>query len=118
MPTDPTPEKASRGGLRLGGFDNVKSGLLIGKTVTLVADGWRVGDYSGRQYAYAYAPDKTLVNAELIRRGLGLCQPARLPPKTRGVPDVGRSSSASEGRRVGKMRRAGMRFHAGHIIPQ
>jgi endonuclease YncB( thermonuclease family) len=47
------------------------SGLVIGKKVTLVYDGWRVGDFGGRQYAYAYLPDKTFVNAELIRRGLG-----------------------------------------------
>jgi endonuclease YncB( thermonuclease family) len=44
---------------------------LVGKKVTLVYDGWRIGDYSGRQYAYVYLPDKTFVNAELIRRGLG-----------------------------------------------
>jgi endonuclease YncB( thermonuclease family) len=47
------------------------SGLVVGKKVTLVYDGWRVGDFGGRQYAYVYLPDKTFVNAELIRRGLG-----------------------------------------------
>src|SRR5262245_4924013 len=57
------------------------SGLLVGKRVTLIQDGWRVGDYSGRQYVYMYAPDKTLVNAELIRRGLGYAERRGFHPK-------------------------------------
>ncbi len=57
------------------------SGLLVGKRVTLIQDGWRVGDYSGRQYVYMYAPDKTLVNAELIRRGLGYADRRGFHPK-------------------------------------
>jgi Staphylococcal nuclease homologue len=57
------------------------TGLLVGKRVTLVQDGWRVGDDSGRQYAYVYAPDKTLVNAELIRRGLGYADRRGFHPK-------------------------------------
>ena len=45
--------------------------LLVGKRVTLVADGWRIGDREGRRYAYVFLPDKTLLNAELIRHGYG-----------------------------------------------
>jgi hypothetical protein len=45
------------------------SALVAGKRVTLVYDGFRIGDFGGRQYAYAFLPDKTLINAELIRRG-------------------------------------------------
>jgi hypothetical protein len=65
------------GGELLGGKDvgpqalEFLSGRLIGKKVTLVFDGWRIGDFGGRQYAYVYLADKTFVNAELIRRGLG-----------------------------------------------
>jgi endonuclease YncB( thermonuclease family) len=44
---------------------NFMSKLLVGKPVTLVADGWRIGDWEGHRYAYVYLPDKTLVNAEL-----------------------------------------------------
>lgn len=43
--------------------------LLAGKRVTISEDGWRIGDPGGRTYVYAFLPDKTLVNAELIRRG-------------------------------------------------
>lgn len=43
--------------------------LFAGKRVTIVEDGWRMGDPGGRRYVYAFLPDKTLVNAELIRRG-------------------------------------------------
>jgi endonuclease YncB( thermonuclease family) len=43
--------------------------LLAGHRVTLVNDGYRMGDPGGRQYAYAFLPDKTHINAELIRRG-------------------------------------------------
>lgn len=45
--------------------------LLAGKRVTIVEDGWRIGDPQGRRYAYAFLADKTHVNAELIERGLG-----------------------------------------------
>jgi endonuclease YncB( thermonuclease family) len=47
------------------------SELLLGKRVTLVFDGFRIGDFGGRKYAYVYLADKTFVNAELIRRGYG-----------------------------------------------
>jgi Staphylococcal nuclease homologue len=43
--------------------------LFAGKRVTISEDGWRMGDPGGRTYVYAFLPDKTLVNAELIRRG-------------------------------------------------
>jgi endonuclease YncB( thermonuclease family) len=43
---------------------------LLGKRVTFVYDGWRIGD-SERRYAYVYLPDKSLLNAEIIRRGYG-----------------------------------------------
>ena len=45
--------------------------LFAGKRVTIVEDGWRVGDPPGRRYVYAFLPDKTLINAELIKRGFG-----------------------------------------------
>jgi hypothetical protein len=44
---------------------------LIGQRVTLVNDGYRMGDGGGRQYAYVFLSDKTLLNAEMIRLGLG-----------------------------------------------
>ena len=43
--------------------------LLAGKRVTIVEDGFRMGDPGGRTYVYAFLPDGTVVNAELIRRG-------------------------------------------------
>ena len=43
--------------------------LFAGKRVTIAQDGWRIGDPGGRTYAYVFLPDKTVVNAELIRRG-------------------------------------------------
>lgn len=43
--------------------------LVAGKRVKIVEDGYRVGDPGGRRYVYAFLPDKTVVNAELIRRG-------------------------------------------------
>ncbi len=46
-------------------------GLLAGKRVALIEDGWRIGDPPGRRYAYVFLPDKTHVNAELIKRGFG-----------------------------------------------
>ncbi len=45
--------------------------LFIGKRVTIIEDGFRIGDPGGRTYVYAFLPDKTVVNAELIRRGYG-----------------------------------------------
>jgi len=45
--------------------------LFMGKRVTIAEDGWRIGDPGGRRYVYAFLPDKTVVNAELIRRGYG-----------------------------------------------
>jgi hypothetical protein len=44
---------------------------FVGRRVTLVNDGYRMGDGGGRRYAYVFLPDKTLVNAEMIRLGLG-----------------------------------------------
>jgi len=43
--------------------------LFAGKRVTIAEDGWRMGDPGGRTYVYVFLPDKTVVNAELIRRG-------------------------------------------------
>lgn len=43
--------------------------LFVGKRLTIAEDGWRIGDPGGRRYVYAFLPDKTVVNAELIRRG-------------------------------------------------
>lgn len=45
--------------------------LVAGKRVTIVEDGWRVGDPPGRRYGYVFLPDKTLLNLELIKRGYG-----------------------------------------------
>jgi hypothetical protein len=45
--------------------------LFVGKRVTIAEDGFRIGDPGGRRYVYAFLPDKTVVNAELIRRGYG-----------------------------------------------
>jgi endonuclease YncB( thermonuclease family) len=45
--------------------------LVANKRVTVVEDGFRMGDPGGRRYAYVFLPDKTLLNAELIRRGYG-----------------------------------------------
>ncbi len=45
---------------------------LIGQRVTVLNDGYRMGDRSERQYAYVFLPDKkTLLNAQMIRPGLG-----------------------------------------------
>jgi hypothetical protein len=44
---------------------------LVGQRVTIVSDGYRIGDMGGRQYAYVFLPDKTLLNAEMIRLGYG-----------------------------------------------
>ena len=37
--------------------------------MTIVEEGFRMGDPGGRRYVYVLLPDKTVVNAELIRRG-------------------------------------------------
>jgi endonuclease YncB( thermonuclease family) len=47
------------------------SQIVAGRRVTIVYDGFRMGDPGGRRYAYVFLPDKTLLNAELIRRGYG-----------------------------------------------
>jgi nuclease-like protein len=44
---------------------------LVGQRVTIVSDGYRIGDMGGRLYAYVYLADKTLLNAEMIRLGYG-----------------------------------------------
>jgi hypothetical protein len=44
---------------------------FVGQRVTLVKDGYRIGDSEGRKYAYVYLPGKTLLNAEMIRLGYG-----------------------------------------------
>jgi hypothetical protein len=46
-------------------------GVFAGKRVTIIEDGWRMGDPPGRRYLYAFLPDKTLINAQLIKRGFG-----------------------------------------------
>ena len=43
----------------------------VGQPVTLVYDGWRIGDLEGRRYAYVFLSDKTFLNAQMIQRGLG-----------------------------------------------
>jgi hypothetical protein len=44
---------------------------FVGQRVMLVNDGYRIGDLVGRQYAYVYLPNKTLLNTEMIRLGYG-----------------------------------------------
>ena len=44
---------------------------VVGQRMTLVYDGWRIGDLEGRRYAYVYLPDKTFLNAQMIQRGYG-----------------------------------------------
>lgn len=44
---------------------------VVGQRVTLVYDGWRIGDLEGRRYAYVFLSDKTFLNAQMIQRGLG-----------------------------------------------
>ena len=73
--------------------------MLSGKTLTLEFDGWRVGDYSGRRYAYVYLPDKTFVNAELIRRGYG--KPLEIPPNVAHAPELRRLASAARRAHLG-----------------
>ena len=64
------------GGELLGGKNIAPDALaylssLVGQRVTLVYDGYRIGDLEGRRYAYVFLPDKTFVNAQMIQRGLG-----------------------------------------------
>ena len=44
---------------------------VVGQRVTLVHDGWRIGDLDGRRYAYVFLRDKTFLNAQMIQRGYG-----------------------------------------------
>ena len=44
---------------------------FVRQRVTLVYDGYRIGDLEGRRYAYVYLPDKTFLNAQMIRQGYG-----------------------------------------------
>jgi hypothetical protein len=44
---------------------------LVGQRVTIVNDGYRIGDSGDRQYAYVFLPDKMLLNAQMIRLGYG-----------------------------------------------
>jgi hypothetical protein len=81
LPPGPTPPGADRrlpmSGEILGGRDigpqavQFLLDLFAGKRITIAEDGWRIGDLGGHRYVYAFLPDKTLVNAALIRRGFG-----------------------------------------------
>ena len=44
---------------------------FVGQRVTLVYDGWRIGDREGRRYAYVSLADKSQLNAQMIQRGYG-----------------------------------------------
>lgn len=57
------------------------SGLLVGRKVQLVYDGWRMGDFGGRRYAYVFLRDKTHVNLELIKRGYAYADVAGAHPR-------------------------------------
>jgi endonuclease YncB( thermonuclease family) len=73
----PSIEHAPIGGGELLGGKNVAPdavallSTVIGQRVTLVYDGYRIGDLEDRRYAYVHLVDKTFLNAEMIRRGLG-----------------------------------------------
>ncbi|HUP39342.1 MAG TPA: thermonuclease family protein [Vicinamibacterales bacterium] len=54
---------------------------IIGQRVTLVFDGYRIGDLEGRRYAYVYLPDKTFVNTQMIRQGYGYADPQGSHPR-------------------------------------
>lgn len=58
-------------------------GLLAGKHISVVLDGSRSGDLPDRRYGYVFLPDKTLVNAELIKRGLGYAGRQGSHPRSR-----------------------------------
>jgi endonuclease YncB( thermonuclease family) len=64
------------GGELLGGKNVAPAAMAflskaVGQRVTLVYDGWRLGDREGRRYAYVFLSDKTFLNAQMILRGLG-----------------------------------------------
>ena len=44
---------------------------FVGQRVTLVHDGWRIGDREGRRYAYVFLAGKSHLNAQMIERGYG-----------------------------------------------
>lgn len=67
---------ALSGGELLGGKNISRDAIsylstVVGQRVTLVHDGYRIGDLQGRRYAYVFLRDKTFLNAQMIQRGLG-----------------------------------------------
>ena len=56
---------------------------FAGRRVTVVDGGSQPGDLPGRRYAYVFLQDKTLVNADLIRRGFGYADRQGSHPRSR-----------------------------------
>ena len=59
------------GGINIGPEAVAYLSKFVGQRVTMVYDGYRMGDDGGRRYAYVFLRDKTFVNTEMIRLGLG-----------------------------------------------
>ena len=59
------------GGINIGPDAVAYLSKFVGQRVTIVYDGYRIGDGEGRRYAYVSLPGKTLLNTEMIRLGLG-----------------------------------------------
>jgi hypothetical protein len=72
----PVREGVGIGGEMLGGRNIGPDAVaylstVVGQRVTLVYDGYRIGDLEGRRYAYVHLPNKTFLNAHMIRQGYG-----------------------------------------------
>lgn len=59
------------GGINIGPEAVAYLSKFVGQRVTIVYDGYRMGDGGGRRYAYVFLAGKTLLNAEMIRLGYG-----------------------------------------------
>ena len=72
LPTIGGPNSAELlGGRNIGPEAVAFLSKFVAQRVTIVSDGYRIGDLGGRRYAYVYVADKTLLNAEMIRLGYG-----------------------------------------------
>ncbi len=59
------------GGINIGPEAVAYLSKFVGQRVTIVYDGYRIGDGEGRRYAYIFLAGKTLLNAQMIRLGYG-----------------------------------------------
>ncbi len=59
------------GGINIGPEAVAYLSKSVGQRVTIVYDGYRMGDGGDRRYAYIFLAGKTLLNAEMIRLGYG-----------------------------------------------